>query len=294
MRVKVWSGLAFLPTILRRGPVLRRDLGLDVAFDEGNTVERSGREWRQDPAVRPRGTAIRALPQPEASIFPARRTSIRSAATSRYPASQSRTVPGRSSGSGHLAGTSIAWVRRPGTARRQYAHPTPGYTVPDMDWKFELVAIPVTDVDRAKAFYVEQVGFHADHDYQVTTCCGSSSSPRRGQRCSIVLGTGVTQMPPGSQKGVQCVVADVEAARRELIAHGVQASDVDVQPWELFRHLQRPRRQHLGAAASAAATVKPSGGSGTDREGPLRIAGTSGPEGTTRGMRGSSITATMT
>jgi hypothetical protein len=95
--------------------------GLDVAFDEGNTAEPSGRERRQDPAVRPRGTAIRALPQPEASIFPARRTSIRSAAASRYPASQSRTVPGRSSSSGHRAGTSIAWVRRPGTARQQHA-----------------------------------------------------------------------------------------------------------------------------------------------------------------------------
>ena len=110
----------------------------------------------------------------------------------------------------------------------------PGYTVPNVDWKIELVAIPVTHVDRAKAFYVEQVGFHADHDYQVNDALRFVQLTPPGSACSIVLGTGITQMPPGSQKGVQCVVADVEAARRQLIAHGVQASDVDVQPWGSF------------------------------------------------------------
>jgi hypothetical protein len=69
------------------------------------------------------------------------------------------------------------------------------------------------------------------------------------------MGTGVNEMPPGSQKGVQVVVADVEAARRQLIANGVNASDVDVQPWGSFVYFKRPRRQHLGAAAIAAATV---------------------------------------
>jgi predicted enzyme related to lactoylglutathione lyase len=92
----------------------------------------------------------------------------------------------------------------------------------------------VTDVDRAKAFYVEQVGFHADHDYQVNEALRFVQLTPPGSACSIVLGTGITSMPPGSQKGVQCVVADVEAARRELLAHGVQASDVDVQPWGSF------------------------------------------------------------
>jgi len=100
-----------------------------------------------------------------------------------------------------------------------------------MDWKIELVAIPVTDVDRAKAFYVEQVGFHADHDYQVSDALRFVQLTPPGSACSIVMGTGVTQMPPGSQKGVQVVVADVDAARRDLIARGVAASDVDVQPW---------------------------------------------------------------
>jgi len=110
---------------------------------------------------------------------------------------------------------------------------SPG-TLPGMDWKIELVAIPVTDVDRAKAFYVEQVGFHADHDYQVTDTLRFVQLTPPGSACSVVMGTGVTQMPPGSQKGVQVVVADVGAARQELIAHGVEASDVDVQPWGSF------------------------------------------------------------
>ena len=93
-----------------------------------------------------------------------------------------------------------------------------------MDWKIELVAIPVTDVDRAKTFYVEQVGFNADHDYQVSDELRFVQLTPPGSACSVVMGTGITQMPPGSQKGVQVVVADVEAARQDLLAHGVQAS----------------------------------------------------------------------
>jgi catechol 2,3-dioxygenase-like lactoylglutathione lyase family enzyme len=103
-----------------------------------------------------------------------------------------------------------------------------------MDWKIELVAIPVTDVDRAKAFYVDQVGFHPDHDYQVSDELRFVQLTPPGSACSVVMGTGVTEMPPGSQKGVQVVVADVGAARQELIARGVKASDVDAQPWGTF------------------------------------------------------------
>jgi predicted enzyme related to lactoylglutathione lyase len=110
----------------------------------------------------------------------------------------------------------------------------PGCSVPGMDWKIELVAIPVTDVDRAKAFYVDQAGFHADHDHQVSQALRFVQLTPPGSACSIVMGTGITEMPPGSQKGVQIVVADVEAARRQLIARGVEASDVDVQPWGSF------------------------------------------------------------
>jgi predicted enzyme related to lactoylglutathione lyase len=106
--------------------------------------------------------------------------------------------------------------------------------VAGMDWKIELVAIPVTDVDRAKAFYTEQVGFNADHDYQVTDELRFVQLTPPGSACSVVMGTGVTEMPPGSQKGVQVVVVDVEAARRELVTRGVPASNVDVQPWGSF------------------------------------------------------------
>src|SRR5580704_6196132 len=103
-----------------------------------------------------------------------------------------------------------------------------------MDWKLELVPVPVSDVDRAKAFYVDQVGFNADHDYQVTPDLRFVQLTPPGSACSIVLGTGITDMAPGSQRGVQCVVADVAAARQSLLEHGVAASDIDVQPWGSF------------------------------------------------------------
>jgi catechol 2,3-dioxygenase-like lactoylglutathione lyase family enzyme len=109
-----------------------------------------------------------------------------------------------------------------------------------MDWKIELVAIPVTDVDRAKAFYVDQVGFHADHDHRVSDTLRFVQLTPPGSACSIVLGTGITEMAPGSQKGVQVVVADVEAARRELVARGVRASEVDAQPWGSFVYFSDP------------------------------------------------------
>jgi catechol 2,3-dioxygenase-like lactoylglutathione lyase family enzyme len=103
-----------------------------------------------------------------------------------------------------------------------------------MDWKIELVAIPVTDVDRAKSFYVDQVGFHADHDYQVNPELRFVQLTPPGSACSVVMGTGITKMAPGSQQGVQMVVADVAAAREQLIGNGVAASEIDVQPWGSF------------------------------------------------------------
>jgi catechol 2,3-dioxygenase-like lactoylglutathione lyase family enzyme len=109
-----------------------------------------------------------------------------------------------------------------------------------MDMKIELVAIPVSDVDRAKAFYVDQVGFNADHDYQVNDGLRFVQLTPPGSACSIVMGTGITQMPPGSQKGVQMVVANAEAARQELISRGVNASDVDAQPWGSFVFFSDP------------------------------------------------------
>jgi catechol 2,3-dioxygenase-like lactoylglutathione lyase family enzyme len=103
-----------------------------------------------------------------------------------------------------------------------------------MDWKIELVAIPVSDVDRAKAFYTDQVGFNADHDYQVNENLRFVQLTPPGSACSIVMGTGITDMPPGSQRGVQVVVSDVAAARTSLLDNGVQASEIDVQPWGSF------------------------------------------------------------
>jgi catechol 2,3-dioxygenase-like lactoylglutathione lyase family enzyme len=103
-----------------------------------------------------------------------------------------------------------------------------------MDWKLELVSIPVTDVDRAKDFYVNQVGFSADHDHQVNDALRFVQLTPPGSACSVVLGTGITDMTPGSQRGVQVVVEDVAGARQHLIANGVAASEVDVQPWGSF------------------------------------------------------------
>jgi catechol 2,3-dioxygenase-like lactoylglutathione lyase family enzyme len=103
-----------------------------------------------------------------------------------------------------------------------------------MDMKLELVPVPVTDVDRAKAFYVEQVGFHDDVDVRVSETLRFVQLTPPGSACSVVLGEGTTEMAPGSQQGLQMVVADAAAARAELLERGVSVSDVDVQPWGSF------------------------------------------------------------
>ena len=103
-----------------------------------------------------------------------------------------------------------------------------------MDWKIELIAVPVSDVDRAKAFYVDQVGFHADHDYPVREGLRFVQLTPPGSACSIVIGEGITEMAPGSQTGIQVVVPDADAARAHLLEHGVEASEVDDQPWGRF------------------------------------------------------------
>ncbi len=103
-----------------------------------------------------------------------------------------------------------------------------------MDWKLELVAVPVSDVDRAKAFYTEQVGFDADHDHQVSDELRFVQLTPPGSACSIALGTGVTDTEPGSVAGLQLVVSDVVAARTELLDRGVDVSEVQVFPWGSF------------------------------------------------------------
>jgi catechol 2,3-dioxygenase-like lactoylglutathione lyase family enzyme len=109
-----------------------------------------------------------------------------------------------------------------------------------MDWKLELVALPVSDVDRAKAFYVDQVGFVADHDHRVNDQLRFVQLTPPGSACSLVLGEGITQMEPGSQKGLQIVVADVDEARRQLAARGVEVSEIDEQPWGRFVYFADP------------------------------------------------------
>jgi catechol 2,3-dioxygenase-like lactoylglutathione lyase family enzyme len=99
-----------------------------------------------------------------------------------------------------------------------------------MNWKLELVFVPVSDVDRAKAFYVDQVGFHADHDQQVTDTLRFVQLTPPGSACSIAIGTGITPMEPGSQKGLQVVVEDAQAARQQLLAHGVEVTEQKLPP----------------------------------------------------------------
>jgi predicted enzyme related to lactoylglutathione lyase len=109
-----------------------------------------------------------------------------------------------------------------------------------MDMKLELVAVPVTDVDRAKAFYVDQVGFNADHDHRVTDNLRFVQLTPPGSACSIVIGTGITDMAPGSQTGLQVVVNSVEEVRRELGSRGVETTEVDKQPWGWFTTFRDP------------------------------------------------------
>jgi predicted enzyme related to lactoylglutathione lyase len=111
-----------------------------------------------------------------------------------------------------------------------------------MDWKLELVAIPVSDVDRAKAFYTEQVGFNADHDHTVSDELRFVQLTPPGSACSIAIGTGLSESPPppGSVQGMQLVVADIHAARAELVGRGVEVSEVQESPWGSFVFFKDP------------------------------------------------------
>ena len=109
-----------------------------------------------------------------------------------------------------------------------------------MDFKLELVCVPVSDVDRAKEFYVEQVGFVADHDHRVSETLRFVQLTPPGSGCSICIGEGLTTMPAGSLEGLQLVVEDADAAREQLHARGVEVSDVDDQPWGRFVYFKDP------------------------------------------------------
>lgn len=109
-----------------------------------------------------------------------------------------------------------------------------------MNMKLELIPVPVADADRAKAFYVDQVGFTADHDIPVSEGLRFIQLTPPGSACSIVLGDGISEMPPGSQKGLQMVVDSAQEAYDELKQRGVEVSDLDVQDWGTFVYFSDP------------------------------------------------------
>jgi catechol 2,3-dioxygenase-like lactoylglutathione lyase family enzyme len=109
-----------------------------------------------------------------------------------------------------------------------------------MDFRLELVAVPVSDVDRAKAFYVEQAGFNPDQDHVVSDDVRFVQLTPPGSGCSIAIGKGVTSAEPGSVEGLQLVVDDIEAARAELIGRDVETGDVQEFPWGKFVYFADP------------------------------------------------------
>ena len=109
-----------------------------------------------------------------------------------------------------------------------------------MDWKLELVAVPVTDVDRAKDFYAEKAGFTVDHDHTVSDEIRFVQLTPPGSACSIALGKGISNVPPGSAQGLQMVVDDIEAARAELVGRGVEAGEIQDFPWGRFVFFSDP------------------------------------------------------
>jgi predicted enzyme related to lactoylglutathione lyase len=109
-----------------------------------------------------------------------------------------------------------------------------------MDWKLELVAIPVSDVDRAKAFYTEQVGFNADHDHTVNEQIRFVQLTPPGSACSVAIGQGLVDTEPGSAAGLQLVVSDIDAGHSELAERGVEVTPVQDFPWGRFVFFNDP------------------------------------------------------
>ena len=109
-----------------------------------------------------------------------------------------------------------------------------------VEMKFELVAVPVSDVDRAKAFYTDKIGFNADHDHTVSDEIRFVQLTPPGSACSIAIGRGIVEGEPGSVRGLLMVVADVEAARAELVERGVEASDIHDFDWGRFVYFTDP------------------------------------------------------
>ena len=109
-----------------------------------------------------------------------------------------------------------------------------------MDWRLELVNVPVSDVDRSKRFYTDKAGFNADHDHRVSDEIRFVQLTPPGSACSIAIGTGLSDARPGSAQGLQLVVSDIEAARAELVERGVDVSEVQVFDWGSFVFFRDP------------------------------------------------------
>jgi catechol 2,3-dioxygenase-like lactoylglutathione lyase family enzyme len=109
-----------------------------------------------------------------------------------------------------------------------------------MDYRLELVQVPVSNVDRAVAFYTEQAGFNLDHDHQVTDELRFVQLTPPGSAASIAIGTGLSDMAPGSVQGLQLVVSDIQTAHDELAGRGVEVSDVQDFPWGSFVFFRDP------------------------------------------------------
>ena len=110
----------------------------------------------------------------------------------------------------------------------------------NMQMKLELIPVPVSDVDRAKAFYVDQAGFSADHDHEVSEEIRFVQLTPPGSACSISIGRGLTPMQPGSLQGLQVVVEDIGAARDALAAGGIEVSDIQDFAWGRFVFFSDP------------------------------------------------------
>lgn len=109
-----------------------------------------------------------------------------------------------------------------------------------MDFKLELVPVPVSDADRSIAFYVDKVGFHLDHDHTVNDDLRFVQLTPPGSTCSIALGKGVVSSAPGSLRGLQLVVSDIHAARAQLLSRGVEVGEVETFPWGAFVFFSDP------------------------------------------------------
>ncbi|GAY08803.1 glyoxalase superfamily protein [Pseudonocardia sp. N23] len=112
--------------------------------------------------------------------------------------------------------------------------------MPITDWRIELIHLPVADVERAKQFYVDTVGFTLDHDHVMSEDVRFVQITPQGSACSFTIGKGLTEMTPGSLEGIQVVVPSAADALDHLRGRGIECSDVDAQPWGNFVYFTDP------------------------------------------------------